>query len=96
MSVTIRGGFPKVFRATVTTAAVRHHLFEGVTSAISIRVKSNPVRVYFSEADATAGTGYLEVEAADDRLLPAEIQQCWMLAVGGDAQVELIKFLRHG
>lgn len=96
MSVTIRGGFPKVFRATVTTATVRHHLFEGVTNSITIRTKANAVKVYFSEADSVADTGYLEVEVADDRSLPAEIQQCWFLAVGGDADVELIKFLRHG
>lgn len=95
MSVTIRGGFPKVFRATIPITA-RHHLFEGVTNSIRIRALTNGVHVFFSEADATAGTGYVNVVVGDDEWLPAEIQQCWLQGVGGDSDVELIKFLRHG
>lgn len=98
-----RGGWPQPYRnASVLHTAVTHHRFGFISKYLEVRTTSNPVKVYFTLADATADTNYIlvPVPAAStpngEWKGPAEVREVWLKGSGGAASVELVAYQRRG
>ncbi len=97
-----RGGFPHVFRASILHTAVRYHRLPFASKWLKIRVAGNICRMFFSEADATAGTNYIEVPVAAAETPhgewegPLEVANIWLLAVTGTSTIEMVVTERRG
>lgn len=101
MSVlTSRGGIPHVFRETITTT-VRKHGFPFYSNYLIVRSDA-AVRLYFTEADATADANYVEIPAPaaatphGEWQGPAELCDVWLATSAGSANIELVAFQRRG
>lgn len=96
-----RGGVPHVYRADVTTGGVYHN-FKLWSKYLVIRVTDNPCRVFFTEADFTAGKNYIEIPIPSASTPngewsgPLETEGVWLRGVGGTAKVELVAMQRRG
>jgi hypothetical protein len=90
-----RGGYPHVFRETITTGG-RSHRLPFIIKYLKIKAKTNPLRLYFTEDAYTADANYVEVTVADGWEGPVEIGQLWFKGVGGDSDIELVAFQRRG
>lgn len=98
--VEVRGGWPQVFRDTITTTG-RDHKFGFISKYIQIRVATSPCRVYFTEDDYTNNENYVEVPIPATTAPygewegPAELRQVWLRGVGGSSSVELVAYQRR-
>jgi len=96
-----RGGFPHVFRETITTTG-RAHQFPFVSKFLKIRATAYACKMYFTAADFAADTNYIlvPVAAADtphgEWDGPVEASQVWLKGVTGSSVVELVAFQRRG
>jgi len=98
----LRGGVPRVFKAAIT--AVRKHDFPFICNYLKIRVRTNPCRMYFTEADATNDVNYvwipvLTIDTPDGEWEgPVEARQVWLKSDDGTVttNVELVVFQRRG
>lgn len=102
MSVlTVRGGVPHVFRATIDTTG-RGHQLPFNTLYLKIRASNGPCRVYFTEADFVADANYVlaPMPSASQPYGewdgPVEGNYIWLRGEGGDSDVELVAFQRRG
>ncbi len=86
-----RGGFPSPWRETVGVAG-RVHQFPFYTSFLQVHADTNPVRLYFTEADFIADANYWE---GFDYEGPAEIIRLWLRGVGGDSTVQAVAYQRR-
>lgn len=96
-----RGGFPHVFRESITTTG-RSHRFPFVSKYLKIRTGVNVCRIFFTEADFTAGTNYIELPVASATTPhgewegPVEASEVWLKAITAASVVELVAFQRRG
>ena len=102
MSVlTTRGGVPHVLRDTFTTTG-REVRFPFACLFLKVRAATAPAKLFFSEADFTAGINYVVVPitaAATPYGMwegPAEATKVWIKGDGGSSAVELVAFQRRG
>jgi len=107
MSVlTARGGFPHVFNATIDTTgrAVRP---KKETNFLQVQTATNPVKLYFTEADFNNGVNFITVPvpALQDITIwegPVELGSddqgpvMWMQGDGGNAVVQAVFYQRRG
>ena len=101
MSVlTVRGGVPHVFRATIDTSG-REHRLPNWSLYLIIRVATNPCKLYFSQADFDADANYVLVPIAaattphGEWQGPVETEEVWLKGVTGSSAVELVTFQRR-
>jgi len=96
-----RGGYPHVFRGTITTAG-RAHQFPFVTKFLKVRAATNACQLYFTEADFTNGENYVVVPVAAAETPygewegPVEVSKVWLKGLVGSSEVELVAFQRRG
>ena len=88
----VRGGFPFIVRGTIDSVGRRIPLLSA-TCYLIIEAEVNPVKVYFSEADYTAGVRYW---SGSEFHGPAEVEAIWVCGDGGDANVQVVAFHRRG
>jgi hypothetical protein len=101
--LTVRGGFPVVWQEQVGTAG-REHLARVQTCYLQVYTATNPVRVYFSEADFNADENYVAVPVAAAEHPwgwegPVELhphRKVWFRGVGGNADVTAVFYQRRG
>jgi len=97
-----RGGIPRVFRDTITITG-RKHRAPFYTQFVKARNEGAfPIRLYFTEADFDADSGYVTVPVSAAATPygqwegPVENDNFWMRGVGGSASIELTLFQRRG
>ena len=105
MSVlTVRGGVPLIFNATVNNTAGRMHRpkCQGV-NYLQVKTATNPVKVYFHEADFDNDVNFITVPVAalQDITMwegPVELVdgKIWFRGLGGNAVVEAVFYQRRG
>ena len=97
----IRGGVPRVFRASIDTTG-RKHRFSFTSKWLKLRVAINPCRVYFTKEDFDADEGYVVVPVPSAQAPhgewegPVEADEIWLRGDGGSSDVELVAFQRRG
>lgn len=98
-SMQVRGGIPDVWNGTVTSGAVVKHKFPFNTSFVQVGT-DHDVKVYFTEADATADQKYVIVTAAtannDVLALPLDLQAIFFKAVSTTATVTVVALQKRG
>ncbi len=102
MSVlTVRGGVPHVFRATIDTTG-RVHQLPFTSNYLKIRTSGSPCKLFFHEADFDADEGYVLAPMPSTSQPygewegPVEVSKIWVKGSGGDAVIELVAFQRRG
>jgi hypothetical protein len=98
MSFQTRGGIPRIRNLTVATdgTGARPFTFEALSMHLCIRTATNPVRVYFSQADFDADENFWEISTSELLDKPIEERCVWMRGVGGPASVDLMVLHRKG
>lgn len=102
----VRGGFPHVFNATIDTTG-RPHRPKKQTSWLQVKTATNPVKIYFTEADFNAGINFITVPvpALQDITMwegPVELGEdesgpvIWFQGDGGNAVVQAVFYQRRG
>ena len=95
-----RGGWPHIFRESITTTG-RKHQFPFICKHLTMRAVTYPCRVYFTEADFTANVNYILVPVAAAETPhgqwsgPVEAHTVWLKGLGGTAVLELVAFQRR-
>jgi hypothetical protein len=95
-----RGGVPHVFAETVTTSGWKHDP-KFVSKYLQVMTATNPVKIFFSQADFDAGVNFIlvPVPALQDLVVwegPVEAREVWFLGVGGSAAVTAVFYQRRG
>lgn len=102
MPMELRGGIPRVFRATVPATGDGYdpagHRFPSTTKRIRVRnTGANVLRVYFLQGDFDDDANYVELEVDDDPFdMDCELEKVWLRATGGDTAVEIVSIQRRG
>lgn len=93
----IRGGFPHVFRETISTAGRSHH-FKFDSKYLQARAGTSPCKLYFKEADFDADANYVLIPVSTDIRWegPVEIREIWLKGDGGNSELELVAYQRRG
>lgn len=96
-----RGGFPHVWRETVTHTTGWAHRLPFICSHLQIKVVTNSCKVYFTEADFDADENYILVIPASAEEPhgfegPVEASTIWLKGVTGSSAVELVAYQRRG
>lgn len=96
----VRGGIPHVFRADIDTTGRKHDIKQ-FTKGLQVFAVTNPVKVYFTEADFNADQNYVLVPVAAAATPwgwegPAEVTEVWLKGSGGTSTVTLVAYLRRG
>lgn len=103
----VRGGFPHIFNATVTNTGGRVHRPKIQTVWLQVQTATNPVKVYFTEADFDGDVNFITVPvpALQDITMwegPVEMGEStngpavWFRGVGGNAVVQAVFYQRRG
>ncbi len=100
----IRGGFPRIFNATVDNSNGRMHRPKVQTFYMQVYTTTNPVKVFFSEVDFLAGINFITVPVASATHPwgwegPVELEaegRVWFLGDGGNAVVQAVFYQRRG
>ena len=98
----LRGGVPLVFLDTIDTTGRKHRFPATIWHMIARNQGAFPVRVYFTEADYTAGINYVTLPVAaataphGEWVGPVEAIEIWLRGIGGSAAVEVVGFQRRG
>ncbi len=103
MSVlTVRGGVPHVFRASID-GTVREHMLPSDCMYLIARNKGAVVlRMFFTKEDATNDENYVELPVASAILPfgewhgPVEADHLWFKSTGAASEVEVVSFQRRG
>lgn len=100
--VTVRGGVPHVFRATVDNTTGWDHQLPFDCMYLIIRVGTNPCKMYFKQEDFDADANYVLVPVPNASTPhgewqgPVEASKIWLKGSGGNSVVELVAFQRRG
>lgn len=97
MSFENRGGFPTIFRASITTAGQKHQ-FRSILKFLQVfNVDSTEaLRFYFTVEDFTADANFIELVAGGSFEGPIEAKEIWLRGVGGTADCALVEYSRRG
>lgn len=91
----LRGGIPKVI--TQATGNVPTTLqkweFPMVANRMILTAGSNAIRLYFSQEDADADSGYYAIASGETIDWPAEVGAIWTRAQTGAADMTLVVFM---
>lgn len=98
-----RGGVPYLIKASVSTTG-RYYRFPFETSFVLMRVTTQDLRIFFSQADfdAAGGTNYFTVKKEGTEnpngefAAPMEAKGLWLKAAANSALVEMLVFQRRG
>ena len=105
--LTIRGGIPHVWRATID-ATGRKHRFPFTCNWLTVRipgvVASEPCRIYFNKIDFDADENYViaHLSSADtpygEWAGPAEVYEVWLKCdqAASNSLIELVAYQRRG
>ena len=102
----VRGGFPRIFTADITTGGQLHHP-KIQTSYLQIYTATNPVKVYFTQADFDADVNFVTVPVPALEDMPGwegpvelgEVRDrgptIWLKGDGGTASVTVVFYQRR-
>ena len=104
MSVlTVRGGVPHIFNATVNNTTGRMHRPKVHVNYLQVKTATNPVKVYFHEDDFDNDANFITVPVAalQDITMwegPVELVdgKIWFRGDGGNAAVQAVFYQRRG
>lgn len=102
MSVlTVRGGVPHVFRATIDTTG-RVHQLPFTSNYLKIRTSGSPCKLFFHEIDFDADENYVLAPMPSPSQPygewegPVEVSKIWVKGDGSSCNIELVAFQRRG